>query len=396
MTADIYDVDKRLEAARARLSSLEQGGLLLRFLDHLESLGLSRSRVLKYANHLSKMFRHVAFDPSAATKQDIECVVAWINRQPYREWTKHGLKTALRKLVQYAKCGSCDEKTPLPPEVAWIPMKVDERDSRVKPEILLTSEDVKAMINAAENERDKALISVLFEAALRPGELLTMKVGSVEFKDNYCLISVCGKTGVKRIPLVASHRLLLDWLMKHPSRNDPNAPLWISLSNNSKGEVMSYYYFRKLVKRLAEKAGLRREVWPYLFRHSSLTALAKILTESKLELYAGWVHGSKMARRYVHFSARDLEETVLEIHGLKEAKQSDGIMRPVECPRCKQMNAPNNVRCEFCGYILDRSLAMKIEEEQHMRNEDVIKMLEEAFKRLDRLENIVRSILSKA
>ncbi|MEM2780537.1 MAG: hypothetical protein QW791_06695 [Candidatus Bathyarchaeia archaeon] len=62
---------------------------------------------------------------SAATKQDIERVVAWINRQPYREWTKHGLKTALRKLVQYAKCGSCDEKTPLPPEVAWIPMKVD-------------------------------------------------------------------------------------------------------------------------------------------------------------------------------------------------------------------------------------------------------------------------------
>ncbi|MEM0096777.1 MAG: hypothetical protein QW660_09140, partial [Candidatus Bathyarchaeia archaeon] len=87
---------------------------------------------------------------------------------------------------------------------------------------------------------------------------------------------------------------------------------------------------------------------------------------------------------------------VLEIHGLKEAKQSDGIMRPVECPRCKQMNSPNNARCEFCGYILDRSLAMKIEEEQHMRNEDVIKMLEEAFKRLDRLENIVRSILSKA
>ncbi|MEM4505728.1 MAG: hypothetical protein QXE94_06675 [Candidatus Bathyarchaeia archaeon] len=66
---------------------------------------------------------------------------------------------------------------------------------------------------------------------------------------------------------------------------------------------MSYYYFRKLVKGLAEEAGLKREVWPYLFRHSSLTALAKILTESKLELYAGWVHGSKMARRHVHFSA---------------------------------------------------------------------------------------------
>ncbi|MEM2875721.1 MAG: hypothetical protein QXL67_02060 [Candidatus Bathyarchaeia archaeon] len=32
--------------------------------------------------------------------------------------------------------------------------------------------------------------------------------------------------------------------------------------------------------------------------------------------YAGRL---RKARRYVHFSARDLEETVLEIHGLKEA-----------------------------------------------------------------------------
>jgi len=69
---------------------------------------LSKARVLKYANNLSKIFRHVAFDPSAVTKHDIERVVAWINRQPCREWTKHGLKMAVRNMVHYAKCGSCD------------------------------------------------------------------------------------------------------------------------------------------------------------------------------------------------------------------------------------------------------------------------------------------------
>ncbi len=89
-------------------------------------------------------------------------------------------------------------------------MKADEKDCRVTPEFLLTIDDVKAIIRKAENERDKALASVLYEAALRPGDLLTMKVGSVEFKDNYCIISVNGKTGIKRIPLVASYRLLLD------------------------------------------------------------------------------------------------------------------------------------------------------------------------------------------
>ncbi|MEM4521043.1 MAG: tyrosine-type recombinase/integrase, partial [Candidatus Bathyarchaeia archaeon] len=187
-------------------------------------------------------------------------VIAWINSQPYKSSTKEDLKILVRKLVQYAKCGSCGRNTPVPPEVSWFSINRSEKDSKVKPEMLLSLEDVKAMINAAENERDRALISVLFEAALRPSELLTMKVGSVKFRENYCLISVCGKTGVKRIPLVASYRLLLDWLMKHPKENDPDAPLWISLSNNSKSEAMSYYYFRKLVKELAERAGLLKGV----------------------------------------------------------------------------------------------------------------------------------------
>ncbi|MEM2163604.1 MAG: hypothetical protein QXR62_04165 [Candidatus Bathyarchaeia archaeon] len=31
---------------------------------------------------------------------------------------------------------------------------------------------------------------------------------------------------------------------------------------------------------VAERAGLRMDVWPYLFRHSCLTALAKKLAES--------------------------------------------------------------------------------------------------------------------
>jgi len=77
-----------------------------------------------------------------------------------------------------------------------------------------------------------------------------MTVGCVEFKDGYCLISAVGKTGVKRIPLVASFMPLLEWLGKHPKRNDPKAPLWVSLGNNSKGGRVSYCYLRKLLRRL--------------------------------------------------------------------------------------------------------------------------------------------------
>ncbi|MEM3641757.1 MAG: hypothetical protein QXH37_07555, partial [Candidatus Bathyarchaeia archaeon] len=104
-------------------------------------------------------------------------------------------------------------------------------------------------------------------------------------------------------------------------------------------------------------------------------------------LFAGWTQGSKMTRRYVHFSARDLEETVLEIHGLKPSTKSDGILKATECPRCGRRNSPDAVRCSFCSFIIDRKLAMEAEEKR-------VERMEEVVRRLEMLEQTVNSLLS--
>ena len=386
MPSEIYDYEERLQRYRRAIKRLRNGDLALRFLDHMAALGLSVARVSKYASHLLVLLRVIDFDLKEATRSDVERVVAWINRQPYREWTKHDKKLALRKLIQYAKYGRCDRNTPIPPEVSWISLTVKGKDSRVTPESLLTPEEFGRIVKAAENPRDRALIYVLFEAALRPGEILSMNVGSVEFKDKYCLIAVNGKTGIKRIPLVVSYQPLLEWLKSHPYRDNLEAPLWPSLSTNYKGKRLSYRHFRLLIKRLAKKAGLKKDVWPYLFRHSTLTNLAKVFTEARLEQYAGWVHGSKMSRRYVHFSARDLEDAVLELHGLKEPSKVSGIVRVLVCPRCRRENPYGAVRCGFCGFILDRELAIRLEQER-------VEEAESLLERVKRLESLVRSLL---
>ena len=385
--SSIHDYNGRLERHKRNISKLRNGDLALRFLNYLGAFGLSIGRISKYAGHLPPLLRVIEFNPAEPTRGDIKKVVAWINSQPYKEWTKHDLKITLRKFIQYAKHRSCDKNTPLPPEVAWFSLTVREKDSRATPENLLTPEDFKAIVQATENERDEALVYVLFEAALRPGELLGMTVGSVEFRDNYCLISVNGKTGIKRIPLVISFKPLLMWLEKHPCRNDLDAPLWISLATNYKGKRLCYRHFRLIIKRLAKKSGLKKDVWPYLFRHSTLTGLAKVFTEARLEQYAGWIHGSKMSRRYVHFSARDLEDAVLELHGLKKSEETGGLPKLVECPRCGNRNSPGNVRCSFCGMILDKETAVKVEEKERERDREILD-------RLGRLEQVISSLLA--
>jgi len=282
----------------------------------------------------------------------------------------------------------------VPDEGKWIKLRVKENDPRATPESLLTPREFAAIVKATENTRDRAMIYVTFEAALRPGELLTMTVNSVEFKDGYCLIAVNGKTGIKRIPLVVAYKPLLEWLANHPQRDDPNAPLWCSLASNYKGGQLSYVHFRLIIKKLAKRAGIKKDVWPYLYRHTTLTAMAKVFTEARLEQFAGWTHGSKMTSRYVHFSARDLEGPMLELHGLKPAEKSDGLPTLVECSRCGNKNPFGNVRCGFCGMILDREAAEKMELEEQRGTEEMQKKNEELQTRLEKLETVISSLLA--
>ncbi|MEM3356449.1 MAG: tyrosine-type recombinase/integrase [Candidatus Bathyarchaeia archaeon] len=391
--SDIYDYPQRIQRYKRSIATFgENGQLALRFLDHITSQGLSQARISKTASHIPALLRLINFRLADATRADIERTVAAIHaNQRWREWTKHDKKLILRKLVQYAKLGSCTRETPMPPEVAWIKLTVKEKDERVTPERLLTQKEFEALIKAADNRRDKALLYVLFEGALRPGELLSMRIASVKFKQaetmrvengavikekvDYCLISVNGKTGLKVLPLVASYQPLLQWLEEHPYRTEPDAPLWCSLANNYTGRRLSYRHFRLIVKHIAKRASLNKDVWPYLFRHSTLTQLAKTFTEAKLEKYAGWVHGSKMSARYVHFAARDLEDAVLELYGKKPVNETSGVVSLIKCPRCGRESPAGTVYCGFCGLAFDRQFAFDLERQK----EDEIAELKRQF-----------------
>ena len=52
---DIHGYSRRLESARLRLAGLDNGELLLAFIDHLEALGLSKGRLAKYQTYLERI-----------------------------------------------------------------------------------------------------------------------------------------------------------------------------------------------------------------------------------------------------------------------------------------------------------------------------------------------------
>jgi len=233
------------------------------------------------------------------------------------------------------------------------------------------------MIDAAENPRDKALIALLYDSGARPSEILNLRIKDVKLNKTHGEIFVNGKTGMRRIPIVFSIPYLTKWLNVHPRKNDLEAKLFPKLKLGRGGENLTPDGLDGLVKRLARKAGIKKRVTSYLFRHSRLTELANILKDSQLKALAGWTASSRMAEHYIRLAGLDIDSPILDYYGVKREKKAEAELKPRICPRCEHVNPPNAVYCEKCGLALDEKVVM----EKLSREEELEKRIEELEKR---------------
>jgi len=136
-----------------------------------------------------------------------------------------------------------------------------------------------------------------------------------------------------------NHFHILEWLANHPSRNNPNSPLFVRLHRQSMGRrqltisglecIYRYYqkeFFPKLLedpvipmedKKKIKNNLLTRPFSPYIRRHSSLTEKARKLKTSTLEQHVGWVPWSNMQKLYVHYFGNESSIDILEVYGIK-------------------------------------------------------------------------------
>jgi len=374
-TIDIHNYPRRLERAIKFLNahrgvSEHNKTLVLQFLDRLKAEGLSIARQAGYVQRLTTIAIILGKDFEAATKQDIEKLAEAINAKEWAEWTKDNYRVTVKRFWRWL---NGLEKGRDPPETEWI--RIGKAESRtILPDDLLSKDEIQKLIKAAEHPRNKAYVAVADESGARPGEVLTMKVGSVTFDQYGAVIVVRGKKGERRIRLVASAPYLAAWLDVHPARSSRDAPLWVNIGTTNHGEAFGYNAARKLLRELAERAGVKKRVNPYSFRHSQATYMANFLTEAQMSEYFGWKQGSKMPSVYVRLSGRDIDNRLLELHGLK-AKTNERLEQTVKsCPRCQTSNPSASKFCNRCGSALDLTAALQTDE-RIRRAEEVMETL---------------------
>jgi len=399
---DIHKYARRIQYSKNRLLHCRDGNIGIQFLEKLKLYGLSDGRITVYGERtrpLLEIFEKMNVNICDATKKDCETVLSDILSRNYGGESRQAFALTLLRLVHYAKkdeIGNRDDG--YCKEVSWIkPTKYNSKEEKIRSEDLLDAQEVQQIISKTTNRRDRAMFWTMFEGAFRPGELLNLKVGGVEFKENYVLLSTHGKTGNKRVALVVSFKPLLEWLHDHPLQDDPHAPLWYSYSPRSKTKQVSYGYLREQLKRCTAKAQIKRRVWNYLFRHSQLTMLSKKLSDQTLRVYGNWSPGSEMVKKYVHLSGKDAENAILELHGIKVDGKDDtkATVQLKSCYRCSEKNTPESQRCSSCGFILDEQLLVKTTESDHTVLQDMLKRLEKLEKTGESIETSFDDILKQ-
>ncbi len=342
-----------------------------------------------------------------ATYDDIVRIVGDVEKRYQSGKTKKMLKAEIRRFYKWLR-----QTSDFPPEVSWIKLdyKVDT-ESKIAPEDMLADSEVDALANVTLNSRDRALVYMLAESGCRIGELLALKIKNIKFDNKGVLLHIPeGKTGRRQVRLGNHTKELLKWLDEHPSKEDPEGPVWVSLSNNSKNKCLTYVGVEILLKRLAVKCGLGkwiggngglgskprgryvgRPVNPHNFRHKKATMLLihKGIPEAIVKRYMGWSNHSRMVEIYTHFNDQDVDNAILESNEI-DAKNVEKMI-PVDsriCANCGEVNTILSHFCKKCNNLLDLSVAWK------EKDIAVAKILEE-LKNDEWFREKVKEIISK-
>ncbi len=227
-------------------------------------------------------------------EQIYAAIISLMQSSNYNARTKEDIKMAIKRYYKYSgRYLSLPYNRQLP--------------STITKEDLLDQQDITNMLAVAPL-RDKAIIQLLWETGIRPQELLTMNVTSVNFKTGE--ISVNGKTGPRTIPITdLSLRFLGEYISVFP-RLFHSGKLWLPNPKSNHQGVLSEFGVLKSLRKIAASAAISKTITIYLFRHSAATRDAVTMPEVILRQKYGWAKSSRMPEVYVHLAARDLRQFI--------------------------------------------------------------------------------------
>jgi integrase/recombinase XerD len=233
-------------------------------------------------------------------------------------------------------------------------------------ESMLTGPEVNAIISAAKNSRDRALLAMMYDAAARPIELVSATWNDIRLPhsgEHLATFNTSKKTGIPRyVPLLNAVPFLLAWKNDFPMDPSGSVPVFVTL--NPPHKKITQNIIRRIVHSCVSFTGISKTVTPYHFRHTRIShMIADEVPETMVKKMFWGSTRSNMLSTYAHLGDGDIDRVLLAKAGIKtpEKKAEVGV-RPRQCKGCGKINAATDRYCSICGRSLTAEAESGIDE----------------------------------
>lgn len=320
--------------------------------------------------------------------EDLEKYMASMYKRPLSSRT---LARNVIRTVYWLLEGSGKGKKKVVPEKAELePPKDDGQDLNPAkvPYYLEAEKHVKAMIEALDHPRDRAIVALCFDSGARKGELAGLRIRDLALEREYgrCTLEK-SKTTYRAVVVTRAVPYIQTWMAMHPTQGEPDASLWVAIGNRTEGQPLGRRGLEYVITRAAERAGVPWST--HDLRHARATECAQLgWNETKMRQFFGWKRKSLMPSVYTHIIMADVDRQVLEDAGLEEAEEREPVWRAWTCARCAEINEGESPLCKGCNLARDADVGEALAEGREQRER--LESLETRFKRtLAALEEII-------
>ncbi len=259
-----------------------------------------------YRRDIEDFFAYVRKDPAQVTSKDVSRFVAKLSKKGLSPLSVSRKLSALRSFFRYLKKVRVVGENP----ASYVS---NPKAGRRLPSYL-SREEIEALLAAAGSLKEKAILELLYATGMRISELCGLNVEDVDLSG--CRVRVRGKGKKEREAFFGEHAK--EALLMYLKEERPKLARTLkkdreALFITKRGRI-SDTTVRRMLKRLALKAGLGKDVYPHLIRHTFATHLLEegLDLRSVQELLGH--KNIETTEVYTHVSIRRLVEVYDKAH----------------------------------------------------------------------------------
>ena len=238
---------------------------------------LSPNSVSAYVNDINKLITFVEVNfpnlaPETVKLAQLRKFVEWMTQKGISPRTQARTISGIKSYYKFLLIEEAVENDPTT-------LLESPRIGRKLPEIL-TEDEINGLIEAiddtkAEGLRNKAILETLYSCGLRVSELVDLKLSNLHFEQEF--LKIAGKGERER--LVPISKRAIDDIKKYLNNSRKKLTIEKGYENivflNRRGKKLSRVMIFTIIKNLADKIKLEKNISPHTFRHSFASALVQ-------------------------------------------------------------------------------------------------------------------------